>query len=344
MADDSQRIPLKLNLPKGLGLNAQSRLFIYFPERDGFSLSHGKLFESGLWSASVKEMEGIEILAPKSARIFQFLIIAKPTSGTEAVANAYFEGGRTSFGPFISADYAIGTDGVSLYMRSFSDPRGTVFEIDGVPEDAGLTNGHDVSDTTWEVPAKHALGVGLMMPKKPAQKKLSLSITASIAKAPRLKSTFTLIMNLEGAPKPYGRKYREIRIDAKKMLRDMGVKYDRYVLSVRCPDNRCCVAGALNIENKWLLPEDRNAEIVIRNFDLEKDGIDITASFMAIRGRPYEIENRSEKLSCDFRNSVSKTRDFTHCVSCRSKRKCAMFSEFMDYIGDTTILRHILSD
>jgi hypothetical protein len=343
MEDNTRKIPLALRFPKGIGDLKDARIFIYFPKK-GFALEDGKLFEAGLWSLAPGGMKKNTIIAPFSAEIFQFLVIVKPASSTEAVANAYFRDGALELGPFVSADYSIGRGSVSLSIQSFTRPKDMVFEIEGVPENAGLTKGRALSDTAWTLSARDAKSVELVLPRRDAPKKLVLSVNAFDPAASALISTFTLIINLGRPDKPFAKKYREVRIDAKKLLKDEGVKCDRYLLSVRCPGEMCCVKGGMKLEDKWLLPNNGNAEIAIRNFDPALDRIDLTADFMAVRERPYEIENHTKKLPCDFGDAVEETKDFSSCIGCRSHARCPMFEGFMDYIGSTTILRHLLSD
>lgn len=343
MEDTIRKIPLDLHFPKGLGTGRDTRFFVYFPKK-GFALDSGKLFEAGLWSISREALKGNAIIAPASADVFQFLVIAKPAAGTEAVANAYYRNGALGFGPFVSADYKAGRGAVSLSIRSLGGREGTLFEIEGVPENAGLNKGRAASDDAWTLSSREARSVDLLLPSKGAPAKLVLSINAFDPAAPGLTSTFTLVINLGEPSRPFAKKYREVKIDAGKLLRKEGVKCERYLLSVRCPSEMCCVGGGLKLEDKWLIPNEANAEIAIRNFDPGLDRIDITADFMLVRAGDGKIENRTKRLSCSFAGALEENKDFASCIGCRSHGRCPMFGGFMDYIGSTTILRHLPLD
>ena len=43
-----------------------------------------------------------------------------------------------------------------------------------------------------------------------------------------------------------------------------------------------------------------------------------------------------------YKEHEQKTKNYTKCITCKNLIKCQMFKEFMDYIGYTTILRHII--
>jgi hypothetical protein len=336
-------MPLAIKLPRKLKLASRAGVFLYFPDMDGVALSSGKDFGGGLFSLSPIELRAAAVTIPGNGTERQFLLIIKNPKATEAVANIYFRDGIFENGPFVSADYRMSDeDGITISAATFSPERYVAFEIEGVPESAGLSKGRCVSDTVWEVPARDAKSFALMLPggKAGAIGQIRLAITASDKRAEGLKTTFNLVIPLKKPSRKPRREYREMKIDAGKILRDGGLKAKDCLLRIRLPDGAFCVKGAAKAKDKWILGRNAGKIVTVDNFDMSKDTLDLALEFIALNP-DGSFETYVKKLACDFRGSLASGADFVKCISCRNASRCAMFGEFMEYIGNSTILRHI---
>ncbi len=342
--DFVKEIPFNLPLPKQLQLNSKTKLFIYIPNFNNIEISQGKNFENGFWSLSYEEFKNSKLLVSKNISLFQFLIIHKNPAQEEIVSNIYYQNEKLYSGPFISAEFTIinETD-INLRIKSFSDPQNAKFEISGIPEDGLLSFGNKIDDDTWLIDNMHCKNLLLKIPPQDEKPKLYLSITGINKNNTKFNTTFNLIINRKESALPYKSKYREIKIPALEILKETNLRFDKYILSVKNAPQNCCVENATKLGNKWLIEENKNKEITIDYFNLEATEFFIDLEYILINKDFSTTENTyTKKVKCDLRCAEIKTKNYTKCITCKNLAKCSLFKNFMDYIGNSTILRHII--
>ena len=339
-----KEIPFNLKLPEQLKLTSNTKLFIYIPNYEQIKISQGKNFENGFWSVSFEELSSLKFIVKKDISFFQFLIIHKNPSEEEIVSNAYYQNEQFFLGPFITAEYTIIDDtSINLRIKCMCKPNDTVFEISGIPDDGILSFGEKTEDDTWLIKDIHCKNLLLKLNKNISRNKLNLSITGINKFTPRFNTTFNLIINLKEPLIPYKTKYKEIKIPAKEILDESKLRFDSYILSIKNIPENCCVENAIFIEDKWILDKNENKNIILQYFNLSASEISVTLEYILINKDFPTIDNTyTKKLRFDLSCAEIKTKNYTHCISCKNLSKCKLFKEFMDYIGNTTILKHIV--
>lgn len=339
-----KEIPFNISLPKQLKLTSKTKLFLYIPNFNQVSISQGKNFENGFWSISFEDINNLNFTIPTDLSFFQFLIIYKNPSEEEIVSNFYFQDDKFFFGPFITAEFTnINETNINIRIKCISNPDDTTFEISGIPNDCTLSQGEKNDDETWTIDNTGYKNIILTLPENFDEKKLNLSITGINKNAPRFNTTFNLIINLKEPLLPHKTKYKEIKINTLELLKESNLRFDKYILSVKNLPTNCCIENAIIIENKWLLKDDKNKEIILYYFDSEAKELFVDLEYILINKDFPTIDNiYSKKLKCDLTDKEIKTKNYTKCITCKNLIKCQMFKEFMDYIGYTTILRHII--
>ena len=341
--DFVKEVPLNLELPNSLKLSPITKLFIYIPNFKNIKMSEGKNFENGFWSISFEELKKINFLLSKNIQSFQFLIIHKNPSEEEIVSNAYYQNDKFYLGPFITAEYTIINEtSINLRIKCLCNPSDTKFEIAGIPDNSILSFGKKVSDDTWIVDNLHSKNLLLKL-NDIERKKIYLSITGINKNNPHFNTTFNLIINIKEASLPYKTKYKEIKIPALEILQKTRLQFDRYILSIKNPPENCCVDNCKFLENKYIINNDKNKEIRLEYFNLDEKELFITLEYILINnGLPTSENTYTQKVKCDLENAPIKTKDFTKCITCKALPKCKLFKAFMDYIGYSTMLRHII--
>ena len=341
--DFVKEIPFNLPLPKQLQLNSKTKLFIYIPNFNNIEISQGKNFENGFWSLSYEEFKNIKFLIPQDLNFFQFLIIHKNPSQEEIVSNVYYQKDKFYIGPFITAEFTVINDtSINLRIKCICNPKETSFEIAGIPEDALLSFGEKRDDEIWTINNLHCKNLLLKL-KNNTKTKLNLSITGINKNFPHFNTTFNLIINLKEPILPYKTRYKEIIIPTLKIIQDTKLRFDKYILSVKNLPENCCVTNASILENKWIVDDTKNSEIKLQCFNLETNEFFITLEYILINKDLPTIDNTfTKKIKCDIENKEIKIKNYTKCITCKNLLKCKLFKEFMDYIGNTTILRHII--
>ena len=339
-----KEIPFNISLPKQLKLTSKTKLFIYIPNFNEIQLSQGKNFENGFWSTSYDDLINSKFLTSNNINIFQFLIVYKNPSQEEIISNVYYQNEKFYIGPFITAEFTIiNNTTINLRIKNISDPENTKFEISGIPENALLSFGEKSDDDTWVIDNQHCKNLLLKLSPDKEKTKLYLSITGINKTDTRFNTTFNLIINLKESVLPYKTKYREIKIPAQEILKESNLRFDNYILSVKNIPSNCCVENAIILGNKWLVEEDKNKEIIIDYFNLEATELFIDLEYILINKDFSTIDNTYiKKIKCDLRCAEIKTKNYTKCITCKNLSKCSLFKDFMDYIGNTTILRHII--
>ena len=339
-----KEIPFNFPLPKKLKLTPQTKLFIYIPNFNEIQLSQGKNFENGFWSISYEELENIKFLTTKNISFFQFLIIHKNPSQEEIVSNFYYQNESFISGPFINAEFTIINEtSINIRIKCLCNPDETTFEIAGIPDDGILSFGEKMDDGTWIINNIYCKNLLLKLDKNDKRKKLNLSITGINKNNPHFNTTFNLIINLKEPILPYRTKYKEIKIPAKEILIQSKLRFDKYILSVKNLPENCCVENATIVDNKWIVEDKKNEEITLEYFNLETKELLVNLEYILINKDYPTIDNiYSKKIKYNLEDKEIKTKNYTKCVTCKNLTKCTLFKEFMDYIGNTTILRHIL--
>ncbi len=339
-----KEIPFNLSLPKQLKLTPTTKLFIYIPNYTQIQIFHGKNFENGFWSIRYDELENLKFITKKDISFFQFLIIHKNPSEEEIVSNVYYQDKKFFLGPFITAEATIiDEENINIRIKCMCNPKETIFEISGIPEDAILSFGQKTEDDVWVIKDMHCKNLLLKLNKNISRNRLNLSITGINKSSPRFNTTFNLIINLKEPLIPYKTKYKEIKIPVQEILNESKLRYDTYILSVKDIPENCCVLDGKIIDDKWLVEDTKNKEITLQYFNINAKEISVTLEFILINKAFPSIDNTYiKKLKYDLTCSDIKTKNYTQCISCKNLSKCKLFKEFMDYIGNTTILRHII--
>ncbi|MBR1545122.1 MAG: hypothetical protein IJ638_04220, partial [Alphaproteobacteria bacterium] len=319
-------------------------LFIYIPNFKEIALSNGKNFENGFWAISYEEFQRIKFILPIDLNFFQFLIIHKNPSEEEIVSNAYFQDNEFFLGPFITAEFTIiNEDTINLRIKCICNPQNTEFEISGIPNDGIISFGEKKDEDTWIIDHTHCKNLLLKLDKNIERKRLNLSITGITKSYPHFNTTFNLIINLKEPLIPYKTRYKEIAIDTEEIIKQSKLRFDKYILSIKNLPYDCCVENGVIIDNKWIIEEKRNKKIKLQYFNLEAKELNVTFEYILInKDFPTTDNIYTKKIKYDLENLSIKTKDFTKCINCRNMSKCKLFKDFMDYIGNTTILRHIV--
>ena len=338
-----KEIPFNFELPKALKLSPKTKLFIYIPNFENIKLSEGKNFENGFWSITFEELKSIKLLLKKEIQFFQFLIIHKNPSEEEIVSNIHYQNGKFFAGPFITAEYTIINEtSINLRIKCICNPTDTKFEIEGIPDNGILSFGKKIADDLWVIDDFHSKNLLLKL-ENLDRNKLHLSITGINKNSELFKTTFNLIINLKEPMLPYKTKYKEIKIPALEILKKTKLPFDKYILSIKNPPENCCVDDCKFLENKCIIDNNKNKEITLEYFNLEQKELFITLEYILINnGLPTTNNTYTEKVKCDLENAPIKTKNYTKCITCKSLHKCKLFKAFMDYIGYSTILRHII--
>lgn len=341
----TNKIPLDIQIPKKLHLTENTKLFIYIPNFNNIELSNGKNFENGFWSIQQKDLKSTYIIPHSKITKFQLLLVYKNSSEEEIVSNIYYKNKEFTCGPFITADFTIiDKNTINLRIKSFTSPASTVFEINGLPEEASLSSGHEVGTNTWEVESKQSKNIILYVNNDKCEK-LNLSITATSVNNKAIKSTFNLIINLQSEDiLPNKQKYKELKINTFEIINKTEYEFDDYILSIKNLPQNCCIINAINLENKWITSASNNREITINNFNLDTNEIYITLEYILLNHDKIPTSDNTfiTKIKCDFTDQPIKTKDYTKCITCKNCNKCNLFNDFMDYIGNSTILKHII--
>ncbi|MDR1009336.1 MAG: hypothetical protein LBL52_03745 [Rickettsiales bacterium] len=329
---------LDLSFPKSLGLSPDSRIFLYFPNHQEIGLDRGKLYGEGLYVLPVKEVKATEIRYPDTIAAFQFLVMIKNSAGAEIVSDAHFVGDRMHQGPFISADYTLKGRRMEITLRSFQPPKDTMFELEGVPDGARIDKAAHSGDGSWTLPTDAKSAVIELASDTPRE--ISIGVIARSKSQPRYPSSFNIIANVGVRTKGYRKQYKEMKIDIGSMTKKMLPKAKNYMISVHGDTDSFCIEGFRKIGNKWVA-SDGTKSMVIRSFDKESPYIELIFSFLAEAGGKLSIETR--RTRADFSGIVARFKDYAQCAACINRSKCTMFKDFMDYVGNTTMLRQIIS-
>ncbi|MDR3126788.1 MAG: hypothetical protein LBT92_04115 [Rickettsiales bacterium] len=309
-----------LRFPDGL----PERFLAYFPN-SGVSLAEG-VARHNLWNASRES----KIEAQDGVRSFQFLLIFPRAGLPEVAANVHFSRGKLAAGPFISADYVRAGSRVDIAIEVLSGEKDVMLEISGVPEEAKIAGARRVSDTAWEMPA--APKAKLLLPDG-FDDGIRLGISAYAAKAPARASHFSLILPGSTRPSGYPRSFREVRLDVKEAL---GAVPKLLHISSDAP---ICVAEGRRLGRRWII-EGRD-EISVRLFGRDGGVARLVLSYI----RPDwlgDFEEVVKAIDMDFSHAASAPADYRGCIFCASKQSCPMFRDFMEYVGNGTMLRQLV--
>ena len=338
-----KEIPLTLTISKQLKTTPNTKFFIYIPNYTEIELSQGKNFENGFWSLTQKLFKTTSFIIKNNLTFFQFLLIHKNNSEEEIVSNVYYKNKEFITGPFITADYTIiNKTTINLRIKSITNTQYVKFEIEGIPTNSTLSKGEEIDNNLWEIENKDSKNIMLSLPDNLQTEKLNLSITGINKTQPYYNTTFNLIINLKDNIKPHKTKYKEITIPTLKILKDSKLKFDKYLLTIKNVPENCCIHDGVKIENKWIV-KNNHEKIKIRNFDTNINEVNITLEYILLNKDIPTIDNQySKKIKCDFTDAEIKTKNYTKCLICKNYKKCNLFKDFMNYIGDSTILRHII--
>ncbi len=342
MKNEIKTINLDIKIPRNLKTTPLSRFFIYFPNTNNFELTNGKNFENGFYSISKKEMKTTQIIQKSLTNKFQFLLVYKNISETEIVSNIYYENNKLIPAPFISANYdTINENEIDININTMNNKKDIKFEIEGIPTSASLIGAKHIDDNLW-IPTNNNK-LRLILSQNNDIEIIKLNIIAYDIHTPKYKSNFNLIIKVKNSNTNYNKKYREIIINPQKLLDDEKLKYDKYILSITNVPNDVCIHDAIHLENKWIIENKSHTHLVIRNFNTQNDIIKLTLNYILINNKPNKIETYSKTIKCTFANNEIKIKNFTKCALCKNHAKCKIFDNFMNYIGNSTLLKHIIN-
>ena len=363
-------IPLNtIKIPSNLSLKNESQIFIYIPNFTSIKLSQGKNFENGFWSIKFSELSHTNIIIQKNLHLFQLLFICNNINEEEITANIYYTTNPTNIettgntgdkaqtktptlytGPFITASHTIlSNNTVNLRLKSFTSPDTTIFDIQGLPSYTQLSTGTKIESSDheiWQIQATKGQSINITLPPQYAHNKLNLNISATNKLSPQYKTTFTIIANLNDTHKTqYKSQYREIKINTFDILKKSNIPFDSFILAIKGLPEYCCIPHSIKIGNKWIINHKQNHQIIINNFNKTLSQFHITLEYIILNTQlqiPSLDNTYTTKIKCDFTNSAPITKDYTKCIICKNCDRCELFKNFMEYIGNSTILRHIL--
>jgi hypothetical protein len=310
----------EVRFPGGL----PDRFMAYFPNPD-VSLAEG-IARDNLWDAN----RDSRVLAPDGIKSFQFLLIFPRGNLPEATANVHFSRGRLAAGPFLSAGYVKSDGRIDLNVELLSDEKDVALEISGVPEEARLSPGRRVSDTGWRLPMSPKIRMSL---PDGFERGIRLGISAYSAKTPSRASHFSLIVSGPKRPAGYPKTFREVRVD---VARALGAVPKLFCVSSAA---RICVPEGRRLGERWLV--DGKTEVSVRLFDGEAGMVRLMFSYI----QPDwlgDFEEIVKAVDLDFGSGFATAQDYRSCIFCAGGRACPMFRDFMDYIGNDTLLRQIV--
>ncbi|MDR0367097.1 MAG: hypothetical protein LBH41_00795 [Rickettsiales bacterium] len=327
--------PLAISMPSALKDASLGAVYIYFPNPK-ISLDRGRVYGGRIYRVDRSDIGRAKILYPGDEPVFQFLVMVKPANRDEIVSDAHFVGTKIYMGPFVSASRRLADRRLEISLESFPPSPSVVFEIEGLPDGARMENAAPEGDSVWRV--KGPGRVTTLLPERPADG-LRIGITAKNVRMPRFPSHFNLVVPPLGKPGGYRKNYREVKIDIAKMALSRLPRAKNLYITIKGPEREFCVQGFRKIGDKWISRENVKS-IVLNSYDKANPMVDFLFGFVRERGGKMDVS--SEKHSVDFSRIASKPRDYAKCVDCVNARKCPMFKEFMDYIGNDTILRQIV--
>lgn len=340
-----KEIPINIKIPPKLKTNSKTKFFIYIPNHKNIQLTQGKNFENGFWSINKKELTTTHFILSQNLQFFQFLLIYKNTTEEEIISNIYYKDNKFTEGPFIKSEYTIiNPEKINLRIESITPTQNIKFEIEGIPPTATLSKGEKIDDTIWEIRNEDSKNLILTLPQNLNYEKIHLTITATNQSTPYYKTTFNLIINIKENQIPHKNKFKEIQIPTLKILKDSKLKFNKYILAIKNLPENCCIHNAIKLENKWITEEKYNQEITIQNFNTTLNEFEITLEYIIINKELPNLDNTyTKKYKCNFKDKEFQNKNFTKCITCHNHKKCNLFENFMNYIGNSTILKHIIN-
>lgn len=340
-----KEIPINIKIPSNLKTSPKTKFFIYIPNHKNIQLNQGKNFENGFWSIKKQDLKITNFILPQNLQFFQFLLIYKNNTEDEIISNIYYKNNKFTEGPFIKSEYTIiNQEQINLRLQTIFPQQNIKFEIEGIPTTAILSNGEKIDDTIWEIDSEKSKNLILNIPKNLQKEQIHLTITAINQSSPYFKTTFNLIINRTETPIPHKTKFKEIQIPTLKILKDSKLKFDKYILAIKNLPANCCINNSIKLENKWIIEEKQNKEITIQNFNPTLNEFEITLEYIIINKELPSLDNiYTKKYKCNFKDKEFQTKNFTKCITCNNYKKCKLFENFMNYIGNSTILKHIIN-
>jgi hypothetical protein len=310
----------RLRFPDGLA----DRFLAYFPNPE-VSLVEG-MARDNIWDAHRRSV----LHAPDSVKSFQFLLIFPRGNLPEVTANVHFAKGRMTAGPFISAGYSKDDGRIGVSLEMLSGEKDAVVEVSGVPVEARIAGARRISETAWRIRFSPKIRMEL-----PAGfgRGISLGLDVFAAKFPGRASHFGLILPGPVRPGGYPKSFREVKLDVAEAL---GVVPKLFYMSSVAP---ICVPEGKRIGSRWLINDE--AEITVRLFGGGTDGARLVFSHIRPDGLG-DFEEVVKSVEIDFGGGRATAQDYRKCVFCAGGRACPMFRDFMEYIGNDTILRQII--
>ena len=340
-----QKIPFNISIPQNLKTTPKTKFFIYIPNYKNIQLSQGKNFENGFWSITKNDLKNILFILPTTLQFFQCLLIYKNNSEEEIVSNIYYKNKQFTTGPFITAEFTlINSKKINLRIKSIFPSKNIHFEIEGIPNNAILSKGEKIDNNLWEIECEESKNLIITLPEDLIDEKIYLTITGIPYKLPYFNTTFNLIINLSETKIPHKKNYKELKIPSLKILKDSKIKFDKYILTVKNLPETCCINNAIKLENKWIIKNKTNDEFIIQNFSPLLEEFEITLEYIILNKEFLTTDNNYiKKIKCNFKDKEIQNKNYTKCITCNNYSKCNLFKNFMNYIGDTTILKHIIS-
>ena len=331
--------PVNLKLSAKLKAKPGARVLLYFPDVRVLP-SAGRQLADGLFSLSYAEFEELTLEFPEDVGAFQFLIVAKVDNKDEWVAGVHFDGARFMFGPFLSALWQPSGRAVEVSVFVLEDGADCMFEVMGVPRGARLSHGVLIEEDVWQLSAREAAKFKVEFPVSATAKKFTLGIVAQNLRRPELASHFNLIVNLEPAPKTFMRAYKEVVVDVGAILAEIAPKRRRHVLSVGATGVGWCVHEGVRLGGKWMVDPSAK-KLTFRIYDTTQARFFVRLHFI-IELKGGEHVSATRGVEVNLADIALKTRDYSKCIGCKSRRACPMFGSFMDYTGHKSVLRQII--
>jgi len=340
-ASKSSTVDLGLVFAPDMPMGKDAKVYIYFHDANGISVSEGKLFQDGLWALFPAQAAVAKLVVDAEAErdVFQFLVMVKSAARSEIVANGYYIGGKIHYGPWISASYSIAGDVMTLDVSNYPASLKTTMEIENVPEYARVVGAQSEGDGVWKLRASSLIRTVRVKVDSERGDKLNLGIVGFKKGSPNFKSNFNILANFD-APRGYPRKYQEIKIDLSKVVKSELPRVKNYIVSIHSSNENFCVEGFDLVGDKWV-SRDNHKSITIHNFEEAGKPLELMFNFIAESKNKIEVKSKLVKL--DSKNIISHFKDYTSCARCRHAHKCKMFKDFMGYVGHTTILRQIVA-
>ena len=111
-----------------------------------------------------------------------------------------------------------------------------------------------------------------------------------------------------------------------------------FYTSVRVGGGDFCIVGFDRIGGRWVSCG-RVGKILVRSSKPVPGGIDFLFNFAIEVKKKFELA--THRASANFADAVAKPMNYADCATCRNALRCPIFQEFMDYIGNATMLRQI---